>query len=50
MKGDPFDRFDEIEDPLAYLPEDVEPDDLAYGFHVEELPEEDEDGYVEVRP
>lgn len=40
--GDPFDSFDEIDAPLAYLPEDVEPDELAYGFHVEEAVEWEE--------
>lgn len=29
---------------------DVDPDDLAFGFHIEEIPEEDEDGFIEHRP
>lgn len=41
--------WDGDENPFDRL-EDVDPDDLAFGFHIETLPEEDEDGYVELRP
>lgn len=30
--------------------DETDPEDTAFGFHIEEIPEEDEDGYTEHRP
>lgn len=43
MNGDPYaGSWDSGDDPLAYLPEDLEPNDIAFGFHIEHAHEYEE--------